>query len=89
MCLHALCGAVLNSYQVPASSIAHSAHYPSTLADIATALDSLNQYPVLSCDIEAFRLRFNEAGIGSIAFAWDQHNGVAFPWFCPPVLLKP
>lgn len=61
------------------STIIHSAAYPSTVTDIAAALQSLHQYPFLTCDIETFSLRFEEAGIGSIAFAWDQHNGVAFP----------
>jgi DNA polymerase-1 len=42
------------------------------------ALDSLHQYPTLTCDIEAFSLEFYKAGIGSIAFAWNQHEGIAF-----------
>jgi DNA polymerase-1 len=36
------------------------------------------QYPELSCDIEAFSLRFNEAGIATIAFAPDTERFVAF-----------
>jgi DNA polymerase-1 len=65
-------------YQAIGTGIIHSAWYPQTHQDIAQALQSLHQYTSLSCDIEAFSLRFNEAGIGTIAFAWDKHNGIAF-----------
>lgn len=66
------------NYIAPGSNAIDSAHYPNTVAGISAALQDLHQYPVLSCDIEAFSLRFNEAGIASIAFAWDKHNGTAF-----------
>lgn len=65
-------------YSDPGSGIIHSAQYPEGLQDIQAALNSLHQYPELSCDIEAFSLRFNEAGIGTITFCWDEHNGIAF-----------
>jgi len=38
----------------------------------------LLQYPVLTCDIETFDLHVAEAGLGTIAFAWDKHSGIAF-----------
>lgn len=76
--LGTLASKIQGSYAAPGSGIIHSAQYPESLQDIAAALDSLHQYKELTCDIEAFSLRFNEAGIGTIAFAWDQHNGVAF-----------
>lgn len=66
------------TYQAVGTGIIHSAQYPEGTAAIAAALDSLHQYPRLCADIEAFSLRFNEAGIGTIAFAWDKHNGLAF-----------
>lgn len=78
MSLQTLADAVQGSYQPLGHNIIHSAQYPSTYDDIAAALDSLHQYPELSADIEAFGLAFNEAGIASIGFAWDQHNGVSF-----------
>jgi len=59
--------------------IIHSAEYPSSQEDIASILTRLHAYPELTCDIEAFSLIFSEAGIGTISFAWDQHNGIAFP----------
>ena len=74
----ALTSSLAGNYQAPGADIIHSASYPSSLSDIAAALQSLHQYPSLTCDIEGFSLRFNECGIGTIAFAWDQHNGVAF-----------
>lgn len=74
-------------YQPPGSGIIHSAQYPQGVQAISAALQSLHQYPSLSCDIEAFSLRFNEAGIGTIAFAWDQHNGIAFAVDYQPTIL--
>ena len=76
--LKTLSDAIAGKYVAIGGNIIHSAQYPETVADIAAALASLHQYPALTADIEAFSLRFNEAGIGTIAFAWDQHNGVAF-----------
>jgi DNA polymerase-1 len=65
-------------YTALGTGIIHSAQYPAGVQAIAAALKSLHSYPSLTCDIEAFSLRFNECGIGTIAFAWDQHNGLAF-----------
>ena len=60
------------------NGILHTASYPESLQEIQEALQSLHQYPSLTVDIEAFSLSFWKAGIGSIAFAWDQHSGIAF-----------
>lgn len=69
---------LLNStYSVPGTGIIHSVSYPQGLKSTLEALKNLHQYQCLTCDIEAFSLRFNEAGIATIAFAWDQHNGIA------------
>lgn len=64
--------------KVLGEDIIHSAYYPESTQEIAAALENLHQYKELTCDIEAFSLRFNEAGIGTISFAWDKHNGIAF-----------
>lgn len=61
------------------ADIIHSALYPNDTSEIADALESLYQYPFLYCDIEGFSLNFWEAGVGTISFSWDMHNGVAFP----------
>lgn len=76
----------LGSYLAPGSGIIHSAQYPETVQAIAEALQSLHQYPSLTCDIEAFSLRFNDAGVGTISFAWDKHNGIAFACDYVPVV---
>ena len=76
--LNTLANKIQGKYQAIGSGILHSAEYPETLQNVAEALQKLHQYPSLTCDIEAFSLRFDEAGIGTIAFAWDQHNGIAF-----------
>lgn len=77
--LQTVVDAVQGSYVAPGSTIIHSAQYPTSYEDIRQALLSLMDKPELTCDIEAFSLRFEEAGIGTIAFAWDEHNGIAFP----------
>lgn len=76
--LKAVCDWIAGCYVAPGTGIIHSAHYPEGTQAIAEALQKLHQYPSLTCDIEGFSLRFNEAGIGTIAFAWDEHNGMAF-----------
>jgi len=76
--LTTLATAIQGIYQPPGVGIIHSAHYPKGLQAIAEALESLHRYPCLTADIEAFSLAFDKAGIGTIAFAWDQHNGLGF-----------
>lgn len=78
LALKALVDKVNGQYQEIGKDIIHSAYYPSTVEDIETWLESLHQYPVLASDIEAFSLKFYQAGVGTIGFAWDQHNGGAF-----------
>ena len=78
MALHTVANTLLGTYVELGSDIIHSAEYPSTLPDVKKALQKLLKYPALTCDIETFDLKFYKAGIGSIAFAWDQHNGIAF-----------
>jgi DNA polymerase-1 len=77
--LKTLADAYQGQYQQLGAGIIHSAQYPMLQGTIASALDSLHQYPALTCDLEAFSLKFWEAGVGTVAFAWDQHNGLAFP----------
>ena len=92
MSLDKLASSVGGCTAVLGSGIIHSALYPEGTESIAAALEKLHAYPRLSCDIETFSLRFNEAGIGTIAFGLDQHNGVAFAcdyitedgWMNPP-----
>lgn len=76
--LNTLVTAMNDCYVPPGANVIHSAQYPKTLKQIEEALQSLHQHSMLTCDIEGFSLRFNEAGIATICFAWDQHNGIAF-----------
>ena len=78
MSLATLASHIQGTHTLLGANIIHSAHYPSDPESIAAALQQLHQYPKLTCDIEAFSLRFDEAGIGTVSFAWDQHNGIAF-----------
>lgn len=57
----------------------HSEYYPETVKEIETALESILNKPMLFCDIEAKSLKVTEAGIYTITFCWDKHNGIAFP----------
>lgn len=79
LALHAVGSFMAGQYEQIGLDIIHSETYPQGHQAIQEALNGLHQYPELSADIEAFSLRFNEAGIGTISFAWDQHNGIAFP----------
>ena len=78
LALNALTTHVYGVYRELGKDIFHSEYYPTSVADILAWLDSLHQYPILSADIEAYSLKFYKAGIGTIGFAWDQHNGGAF-----------
>lgn len=65
----------------PGTGVIHSSKYIKTKDSIEVfeqELNKLHEYPVLTCDIEAFSLEFHKAGIGTIAFAWDKHSGIAF-----------
>lgn len=76
--LAALASHVQGTYQEPGQNIIHHAEYPQSLPEIRAALQKLHQYPALTTDIEGFSLDFWNCGIGSITFAWNQHEGLAF-----------
>jgi DNA polymerase I len=85
--LKTLADSIDGVYQAIGTGIIHDAWYP--IGDeIGTALLALSQYPKLTCDIEAFSLDFWKAGIGTIAFAWNQHEGVAFTCDYEPLAEK-
>lgn len=78
MGLQALVDTKADNYIELGSDIIHSAYYPDNEEDIKCALKQLHSYSEISADIETFSLKFNKAGIATIAFAWDEHNGLAF-----------
>lgn len=67
-------------YVEPGKNVLKTAHYPKSPAEIINWIWNLEQMQVpLTADIEAFSLKHHSAGIGTIAFAWNKHEGVAFP----------
>ena len=75
--LHALAQHRANTYLPPGLDIVKFSEHPTELADIQAWLDKLLYMP-LACDIEAYSLKHYKAGIGTIAFAWSQHEGISF-----------
>ncbi len=68
------------NYQAPGTSIIHFAAYPDTPEEIEDWLERLIiENRPLTCDIEGFSLKHHTAGIGTISFAWNKHEGIAFP----------
>lgn len=66
------------TYSDPGQGIITTGIYPKTPLEIKEALNNLHKHRKLTCDIETFSLKFYEAGLGSIAFAWNEHEGIAF-----------
>lgn len=67
------------TYQDPGSTIFKEAHYPKG-AEILSWIKKLGEMDCdLAADIEAFSLKVHRAGIGTIAFSWEEGKGVAFP----------
>lgn len=65
-------------YVPPGEGIIHGEQYPDDLAAIKAFLDGLHAHKQLGVDIEAFDLGLEKAGLGTIAFSWDEHNFGAF-----------
>ncbi len=67
-------------YDLPGVDIIHFEAYPTTPAEIKVWLDKLIlENRPLSADIEAFSLKHDTAGIGTITLCWSKHEGIAFP----------
>lgn len=64
-------------YLPPGSDVLKVAHYLDDVCEIEAWLEKLLDVD-LACDIEAYSLKHYDAGIGTIAFAWNQHEGIAF-----------
>jgi len=56
-----------------------NARYLITNTEIVEALEEYSKISVLTCDIETYSLKLNQAGLFSMAFATDIHSGIAFP----------
>jgi DNA polymerase-1 len=78
--MDALISHASNQYVEPGNSIIHFAEYPRTNKEIQQWLDKLLEMDCdLAIDIEAFDLKHHKAGIGTITFCWNKHEGIAFP----------
>jgi DNA polymerase-1 len=78
--MQALIDHAQGEYQPPGDSIIHYESYPDTVEAIREWLQHLLDLDCdLTCDIEAFSLKHYSAGIGTITFCWNQHEGIAFP----------
>jgi DNA polymerase-1 len=75
------------TYKDPGTSLIKQASYPGTTEEIKTALQILlDMNCPLTCDIETFTLKHHSAGIATIAFAWNQEEGIAFAVDYVPLL---
>lgn len=66
------------NYKEPGSNIIKTGIYPSSTEEIKTVLESLYSCSALTCDIETWSLKHYDAGITSITFCWNEHEGTAF-----------
>lgn len=67
------------TYRNPGENIIKFVNYPSTVPAIKKWLNKLLEMnQPLTVDIEAFSLKAQTAGIGTISFAWNEHEGIAF-----------
>lgn len=68
------------AYKAPGIDIIHFAEYPRDPARIEWWLEQLLlANKPLTSDIEAFSLKHHTAGVGTITFCWNQHEGISFP----------
>lgn len=63
------------SYTAIGSDIIKHSEYYDDVPSIKKFLKKLHGYPELTCDLETFSLFFGDAGIGTVGFAWNQHEG--------------
>ena len=79
-----------DTYVEPGSDIIHHSEFRFSTEHTAiqTILNRLHKHPSLTCDIETYSLKFYDGGIGSISFAWNKHEGVAFMVENSPVVME-
>lgn len=78
-CKQALLSWLRGEYTEPGKDIIKYAKYllDNDLKSITYALEDLHQYKVITCDTETYSLKHINASLGSIAFAWNKHEGIA------------
>lgn len=71
---------ITGKYTEPGKNIIQYSAYPRSVMEIKWWLEKLVLMDKpLAADIEGFSLKHYDAGIGTIAFAWSKHEGIAFP----------
>lgn len=66
-------------YSDPGKGVIHFAEYPQTPEEIREWLAKLLEMDCpLTIDTENFSLRHHDSGLGTISFAWNEHEGIAF-----------
>lgn len=70
------------NYSALGEGIIHHEDYPDTVKKVEWALNTLKDKPKITCDTETFSLSFLKAGLGTIAFSWNKHEGIAFAVEC-------
>ena len=63
---------------IPPGSLVFKSQYPNTPDEIRHSLRTYSKCSALTCDIETYSLKPHLAGIASIAFAVNEHEGIAF-----------
>ena len=63
-------------YKEPGKSIINTAIFPQSASEIEIV--SLHHCDKLTCDIETWSLKHYDAGITSITFCWNEHEGTVF-----------
>lgn len=73
--IRSMCDHAQGNYKTLGEGIIHQEEYHTSISGLQAFLNKLNQYPVLTCDTETFSLKHYDAGLGTIGFAWNQHEG--------------
>jgi len=76
--IYAMVSHYQGNYVEVGTDIIHMESYPQKISEIEKALQDLHQYPELVTDIETFSLNLRDAGLASIGFAWNKHEGLSF-----------
>ena len=74
--LAAIADHLADNYQQLGQDVVRSSTFVHTIPDITSTLLMLLKYPSLTCDVETYGLSIDVSRIGTIAFAWNQHEGV-------------
>lgn len=77
LCIEGLNTFFNGSYKEIGTQVIHKAMYvPCEVLAVRKALSELYKHPSITLDTETFSLKHNRAGLGTIGFAWSQHEGI-------------